>query len=72
MRFVLAGNYNQFKYRYPYPTKEIVYLCCPEQILGLTNYEVEKIGTWWERKDLEKIEDILKADSMLGRVKIIE
>ncbi len=48
--FVLAGNYEQFKYYYPKPDKDIIYLTDISQIFGHRDFKVARVGTWYENK----------------------
>ncbi len=54
--FVIAGNHRQFKYYYPKPDRNIVYVHSVDQLRGHHGGKVVRVGTWYERPDLEELE----------------
>ena len=58
--FVIAGSYQQFKHYYPQIDRDIVYVPqgCYEKVLGHKNWELKKVGTWYDNdtKFIDKIE----------------
>ena len=53
---VVAGNYRQFRYYYPQPDRRIIFVDCVDRMRGIHGAKVVKVGTWYERPDLEEIE----------------
>lgn len=40
--------------------KRYMYISRPEQLRGLRNYEIERYGLWYERRDINEITDLLE------------
>jgi hypothetical protein len=60
--FVLAGNFTEFRAwlrRTNTRPEKAVYIGCPATLRNQTPSTVVRFGTWWNRDDLEEIEDIL-------------
>ena len=64
MRYVVAGNYDQFKKwlretnRSP---SEYAYVSCVQNLIGLSEIEGYFVGTWQQRKDLQHIIEYIRA-----------
>ena len=62
MKLVLAGNYEQFKYYYPKPDRNIRYVASAECLIGYHGADIDFVGTWYERDktlimECERIKD---------------
>jgi len=61
--YVVAGNMQQAKYwasEFRIPTRNIVYVSSPNVLRGTSDPVVAYVGTYAERKDLDKIYEMLK------------
>ena len=56
LKLVIAGNYKEFKYYFPKPDKNIIYVDSVRQIRGACRGEIIKVGTWYERPDIYELE----------------
>lgn len=54
--YVIAGNHREFLYYYPKPDRNIVYVASERQLRGCHGGKIVRVGTWYERPDLEAIE----------------
>lgn len=54
--YVIAGTYKQFRYYYPKPDKNIIYVNSVDQLHGQHGGTVDRVGTWYTRPDLEDLE----------------
>lgn len=77
-RAILAGTYQQFlnwcKENMVSPlSRDVFYIADRDSLLGLHDVEVIKYGTWYERTDLEDIEQALFGrDPDFARVEVFE
>ena len=63
MKAILAGNYREaenFAKEKIWNKQEWIYITRPEILLGLSNIELHKTGTWHKRKDLVEIYEIVE------------
>lgn len=60
LTFVIAGNHREFKYYFPQPDSKIIYVNSRDQLMGYHGGKVVRVGTWYERPDLEEIEREVK------------
>jgi hypothetical protein len=64
--YVLAGTHAQSEYwrkQANISPREWVYLNDPRQLAGAQRPRYTRIGTWWERSDLDRIETQLQICS---------
>lgn len=63
---ILAGSYEEFReLKEKHPTPELLrYIAEPISLVGEHNYSVVRIGTYWQRADIDKIEDEIKLESI--------
>ena len=63
MKYVIAGNYDQYKqwlHRTSH-TGEYVYVAVVANLLGLSDIHGYFVGTWYERKDIQEILKYISA-----------
>ncbi len=64
MIFVIAGNHREFKHYYPKEDRNIIYVHSRHQLRGYHGAKVVRVGTWYERPDIEEIEREVKYVEM--------
>ncbi len=66
--YILAGNYRQFVQKYGQEQRRsdapYRYISSRESIMGLHHLKVERIGTYYERPDLDEIELEIKMRNL--------
>ncbi len=73
-KVVIAGNRRQFlrwceTEGIDAYSHNIRYIAEPDQLRGLRNYTVERVGTWFERDDLHEIDQLLAQAAAFGDLK---
>jgi hypothetical protein len=70
MIFILAGNHRQAEdcaRRNHLPKRDWVYLHSREQLLGHRGGMVWYYGTWWERADTSRLEEIMRQNQFVSQ-----
>lgn len=62
--FVIAGNHKQFLYYYPKPDRDVTYVDRVDQMEGIHGFKIDRVGTWYERPDIEQLEQRIKLEEL--------